>query len=381
MGGAFHLQKKVLKQEKIKDNSLMSDEEENISDNTENEECSTEYSSSSEEEEYYISESEDDFHGEENEKIREYSLVQMLGKGGFGVVWEAMKDNKEFALKIGRINDEDNKYETNREIEAMKKLSSEVHENVIKMIEEFEHEVNVKTKHTVIVFPLYEQDLEKYIQDCEGLSLRQVQDVFPKVLQGLSFIHKNNMVHTDLKPNNILINLDSEKQNIKDIVIADFGCASWDTSICKYGKTSCYRSVNIILNEKASPEDDIWSCGCILFEMLTNQYLFDPDVASDSTSSYDHESSDKLHLMLMLEVLGPFPKKLALKHRKYFNAKGCLKGNPRPARLDIGTIFQEESELSEDKIPIVSRLILSMLKYWKRQRATITEILEDPFFN
>ena len=206
MGGAFHLQKKVLKQEKIKDNSLMSDEEENISDNTENEECSTEYSSSSEEEEYYISESEDDFHGEENEKIREYSLVQMLGKGGFGVVWEAMKDNKEFALKIGRINDEDNKYETNREIEAMKKLSSEVHENVIKMIEEFEHEVNVKTKHTVIVFPLYEQDLEKYIQDCEGLSLRQVQDVFPKVLQGLSFIHKNNMVHTDLKPNNILIN-------------------------------------------------------------------------------------------------------------------------------------------------------------------------------
>lgn len=380
MGGAFVMQKKTLTQEKIKDNlPVMSEIDTKILDEHSENGSSSEYDSSSEED--YFSESEDDYHGEEEEKIQEYSLVQMLGKGGFGVVWEAIKDNKHFALKIGRVNDEKNKYETNREIEAMKKLSSETHKNVIQMIEEFEHEVNVKTKHTIIVFPLYQQDLERYIRDCEGMSLREVQDIFPKLLQGLSFIHRHGMVHTDLKPNNILINLDSEKQNIKDIVIGDFGCASWDTSICKYGKTSCYRSVNIILNESATPEDDIWSCGCILFEMLTNQYLFDPDVTSESNSSYDLENSDKLHLMLMLEVLGPFPKKLALKHRKYFNAKGCLKGNPRPARLDIGTIFQNESELSENKIPIVSRLILSMLKYWKRQRATITEILEDPFFN
>ena len=74
------------------------------------------------------------------------------------------------------------------------------------------------------------------------------------------------------------------------------------------------------------------------------------------------------------------PKHLILQCNEYFNAKGHLMGNPRPQRLDIGVIFENESNISSDLIPILSRLILSMLKYTRRQRALIPEILDDPFF-
>ena len=89
---------------------------------------------------------------------------------------------------------------------------------------------------------------------------------------------------------------------------------------------------------------------------------------------------NRMHLMLMLEILGPFPRKLALKHRDYFNAKGTLKGNPKFNKLDMSIIFKEESCLAEEYIPMVCRLIYSMMKYTKRQRALISEIMDDPVF-
>jgi serine/threonine protein kinase len=339
-----------------------------------------------------LSESDDDYMGEENEEMNEYFLKEKLGKGGFGIVWGAIdKQDKWYALKIGKKGED-----TKREVDALQTLGK--NEHTIDMLNYFWHATPTNEKHLVLVFPRYNSDLEDYIQKCEGMSLKEVQRVFPKILKGVQHIHEHQITHTDLKPNNILINVDDEYR-ITDLVITDFGCCSWDGAVCKYGKTSCYRSVNIILNEAASPEDDIWSLGCILFEMFTNQYLFDPDIpeetsddeTSDDETSEDGESSEddadekdyevnRMHLMLMLEILGPFPRKLALKHRTHFNAKGTLKGNPKFNKLDMGVIFKEESCLAEEYIPMVCRLVYSMMKYTKRQRALISEIMDDPLF-
>ena len=330
-----------------------------------------------------LSDSDDDFQGDLDVEIENYVLKEKIGKGGFGVVWACEKDGEPYALKIGKVNEE-----TTREVDVLKKLGK--HEHTIEMLQFFWHTVSEKEKHLILVFPQYDTDLEEYIRKCEGMSLKDVQETFPKILKGVQHIHNNNITHTDLKPNNILINVDDDYR-ITDLVITDFGCASWDGAVCKYGKTSCYRSVNIILNEAASPEDDIWSLGCILFEMFTNQYLFDPDIPKegdeDEEMEEDSESDDddefevnRLHLMLMLEILGPFPRKLALKHREYFNAKGTLKGNPKFNKLDMSVIFKEESSLAEEYIPVVCRLISSMMKYTKRQRSLIHEIIDDPLF-
>ena len=317
-------------------------------------------------------ESEDDFCGETDNLLGQYKLIKRLGKGGFGVVWEGKYDDSvdgSFAIKIGKENQN-----AKREIEALNKIGP--HSNIISIVENFAHTVSDTISHQVIVFPLYQQDLEKYVHSCEGMAVTEIKTIFPKLLLGLRHMHEKGISHTDIKPNNIFVNLCPNKEIISDIVLGDFGCCSWDGSLCKYGKTSAYRSVNIILNEPPTPADDIWSMGCLLFELCCNQYLFDPDPDPDT----EIEEINRLHLQLMLEILGPFPRKLALRHRDYFNAKGRLLGNPRLERLHLEDIFEAESDIVKTDIPMLCRLILSMVKYTRRQRATIDEILDDPFF-
>ena len=112
-------------------------------------------------------------------------------------------------------------------------------------------------------------------------------NIIAKYIKNINFNIPNMDSYFLIEKNisNYKINFDIKSKKIKDIVISDFGSSTWDGSLCKYGKTSCYRSVNIILNEAPEPADDVWSMGCILFEAVTNQYLFDPDTLNATKDS------------------------------------------------------------------------------------------------
>ena len=130
-----------------------------------------------------------------------------------------------------------------------------------------------------------------------GFNIVQIQNIAYQLLQGLNFMHKMNIIHTDLKPENILfVNSDYEKtflfpKNVKnknnnfycnikktDIKIIDFGSAiKLDKNKNSYGiiNTRQYRAPEVILqccaiNEKT----DIWSIGCILYELYSGDLLF-----------------------------------------------------------------------------------------------------------
>ena len=165
----------------------------------------------------YSSEDSDMFVGEKNDKVGEdYTLVKRLGKGGFGVVWETLaKDGSTVAVKIGR-----KKEESMREVKALEKLGNE-HPHVISLLRHF-FIGKGDERFLCLAVPIYKQDLQKYIRECEGMSINEIQVVFPKLLRGLEFIHSKGIVHTDLKPSNILVNLHPNTRKIKDIVISDF---------------------------------------------------------------------------------------------------------------------------------------------------------------
>lgn len=88
-----------------------------------------------------------------------------------------------------------------------------------------------------------------------------------QVLKGLEYCHANNILHRDLKPQNILI----DKQGT--VKLADFGLARFDTIPMK-GYTNevitlWYRPPEVLLgNRKYKGEIDVWSVGCIMAEMV-----------------------------------------------------------------------------------------------------------------
>ena len=170
--------------------------------------------------------------------------------------------------------------------------------------------------HRAIAFRAFQGDLKTYIAECEGMGIAAAKALFRGLLGALQHVHDKGVVHTDMKPENVLIDL-NEDHEIVDFAITDFGSSCWEGEHCKEGKTYGGRSFQVVLGEFPQPADDVWTMGCVLFEMVTAQYLFDPDENEE-----EEEDINRLHLLLMAEVLGPFPKKLALKHRKYFNAKG-----------------------------------------------------------
>ncbi len=132
-------------------------------------------------------------------------------------------------------------------------------------------------------------DLKKYmnIYAKRGLSLKLIKKFMKQILTGVNFIHSQKVIHRDLKPHNILLNIQdiNTENNTHEpgvMKIADFGLARiFSFSKRVYSKeilTLWYRAPEIILGyDEYSSNVDIWSLGCIMAELYTNTPLIQAD--------------------------------------------------------------------------------------------------------
>ncbi len=106
--------------------------------------------------------------------------------------------------------------------------------------------------------------------------------------------------------------------------IADLGNACWiHKHFTDDVTTRQYRSPEVIVGCPYSTPIDIWSFACLIFELLTGDYLFDPKEDKDGRHTRDED-----HLALMMELLGKMPqflRKTGTKSKEYFDKKGELK--------------------------------------------------------
>lgn len=124
-------------------------------------------------------------------------------------------------------------------------------------------------------------------------------------------------------------------------------------------QTRQYRSPEVILQAKYSTSADMWSLGCLIFELLTGDYLFDPH-------SGDHWSREEDHLALMFELLGPFPKSVYSNGRMadtYFHTKrGQLKHIKDLKPWPLLDVLREKYHFSAQESEMIVDFLLPMLQ-------------------
>jgi serine/threonine-protein kinase PRP4 len=202
-----------------------------------------------------------------------YHVQQTLGKGVFSAVVRATdtKTGGVVAVKMIRQNDTMRK-EGMKEIGILQQLQEadpEGKKHVIKFERYFEHK-----GHLCLVFENLSMNLrellKKFGRDV-GLNLRAIRAYGQQMFLGLSLFRQCNILHADLKPDNILVN---EQRNI--LKICDLGSAFpvSDTPTAPYLVSRFYRAPEVMLGIPYDYAVDVWAIGCTLFELYTGKILF-----------------------------------------------------------------------------------------------------------
>tara|TARA_E500000178_G_scaffold268232_1_gene265835 strand:- start:1350 stop:2261 length:912 start_codon:yes stop_codon:yes gene_type:complete len=198
--------------------------------------------------------------------INKYNTIKKIGEGTYGEVLHVStsKKHQNYALKMSRKK-EIYKSKNIKESLILKRLK---HNNIIKIIDTINDNDNYG-----IILPLYKMNLYQYIKKQIYINHHDTCIILLKISSGLDYLKRNSVIHRDLKPENILLN------SLNDIVISDFGISiekrylECDDIPYKV-QTVYYRSPEIFLRSPYNESIDIWSLGCIAYEIYWKRPLF-----------------------------------------------------------------------------------------------------------
>lgn len=208
--------------------------------------------------------------------------VKFVGKGAFGEVYKFIdkRVNKKIALKV--VNNEKRFLRAaKKEINVLKilKLANTDNNPVITMLGEF-----ILNNRQYIIFEYMSIDLYKFYKKYpQEIDLDLGIYIFYYITKGLQFIHSLKIIHSDLKPENIMIGYrkDYNDQRKYLIKIIDFGSTLEDKTNNSdnenknfYIQSRYYRAPEVLYKIDYGICIDIWSLGCIFFEMLFKDPLF-----------------------------------------------------------------------------------------------------------
>ncbi|XP_029815761.1 serine/threonine-protein kinase 36 [Manacus vitellinus] len=194
--------------------------------------------------------------------MERYHVLEMIGEGSFGRVYKGRRKHSaqvvalKFIPKVGRSEKELKNLQ--REIEIMRGLH---HPNIIQMLDSFETD-----KEVVVVTDYAEGELFQILEDDGSLPEDQVQTIAAQLVSALYYLHSHRILHRDMKPQNILLGKDGV------VKLCDFGFAramSIHTMVLTSIKgTPLYMSPELVEERPYDHTADLWSVGCILYELF-----------------------------------------------------------------------------------------------------------------
>ncbi len=379
-------------------------------------------------------------------KSGRYVVLEKLGHGSSSsvwLVWDSIQ-HQYVALKLLLHKSvESRKWAKEKEeIQILKHIVKEDAlncENVVKMYDHFEHE-----QHQCMVFEHLGDNLrtlltqnsssQDYPTAAAGLPLQIVKRLAREILSGLDFLHHQlSVVHNDLKPENILLMIPSARNsklpldddacllpakssysrgqkslsissssattiaccNDPKSVQAAFGCKIADLGSACYVKslpskrivqTRPYRCPEILLGAALSPAADIWSFGCMVFELATGCILFG---STGARRTCHHKDLHHLACTRITKILGPIPRKVTSTGkyaRHYFKSDGKLHHFEKASLNQVGTGHLEELLQNQHGLPgkyahELAQFLCPLLDFVPMKRPSTSQCLVHPWLS
>ena len=238
-----------------------------------------------------------------------YLILALVGEGGMGRVYlaEHVKMNRQCAIKVmnpSLIHDDDSHQRFAREASS---AASILHPNVAAVFDYGEAD-----KIVYLVMEYVDGESISAIVAREGaLDPRRAIDIARQVADGLHAAHELGIVHRDLKPDNIIVTRNKSGKEIPKVV--DFGIAKALTDSREDGLTQSglvigtpeYMSPEQLLGDPVDARADIYSLGCILYQMLTGQAAFAAESREQMIRRRLHEAPPHIR-----DVMPELPRRL-----------------------------------------------------------------------
>lgn len=309
--------------------------------------------------------------------LGEYKVLQKIADGTFGRVLLCEKEGERFAVKVVRDVE---KYTSSAKIEAdilndIQKVDENGESHCVSLRDQF----LFKGRIMCLAFECLGDSLYEFLRrnDYKGFFIADIQKVAFQMLKGLAFLKQNRLIHTDLKPENVLLTCGrddfievpfprstsgmlTKRPATSDIKIIDFGSTIYDDDYhSRIINTRQYRSPEVILDIGWSYASDMWSLGCILIEMYTGDLLF---------NTHSHLE----HLAMMEQIVGKFPTEM-LKRASKSDGRRYL----HPDRLELNWPEGARSKSSEERVQLC-RNVMDLVKPEHRPFAEFIKYILNP---
>ena len=278
---------------------------------------------------------------------KEYKIIKELGKGGFGRVNKvlSLSDNKYYAIKVIPI-----KGETKKKIEAFEKeaeiLSKFNCDNIVKYYYSTKDNNNIYILMEFCDGENLRIFIDKYINNNMLIEENILNNIIKQLCIGIKEIHNKKIVHRDLKPENIFIN------RKLDIKIGDFGLSkqldlykAYALSKYKAG-TDYYISPEILNNGIYNEKSDIWSLGCIIYELFNLNIYFKDKFMDDIKKIDSNIYNDKWQALIDSLLQPDYKKRFDIYQVNQFLVDEL--NNNHKNNVIIGEIYLDEDDINED---------------------------------